>query len=161
MILEEKYVDFLINEGFFSSMKIEPGKTFVVNKKMEAENRETGDIYYFKPGEIIENIEGSEKGFVIFKKELVDKSFVTYAVKEKIFTKSVTAEIEFPRKTIVSNLSEIIGILKNLKNETSYKDRKELVKKIEKKLNKKTDEEIKTLVSSLYNFNITFSKFEA
>jgi hypothetical protein len=156
----ENYSDFLVNEGFFSSMKIEPGKTFVVTKKLQAENRANGDLYYFKPGEIIENILGVKAGYVIFKKELVDKTFIEYAIKEKDFTKSVKAEVEFPRKTIISNLAEIVGILKNLNNETSYKDRKDLVKKLEKNLSKKSDDEIKTLINSLYNFNITFSKFE-
>jgi len=158
--LNENFNDFLIKEGLFSSMKIEPGKTFVVNKKLEAENRENGELYVFKPGEIIENIEGVEKGYVIFKKEDVNKNMTTYAIKEKAFKKGVTAEIEFPRKTIIANLSEMMALMKNLKNETSYKDRKDLVKKLNKSLSKKTDEEIQTLINSLYNFNITFSKFE-
>jgi len=160
VFLEESYNDFLINEGLFGSMKIEPGMTFVVKKKLEAENRDNGELYYFKPGEIIENIEGIQKGYVIFKKQNADNEFTTYAIKEKDFKNGVTSQVEFPRKTIISNLSEMMAIMKNLKNDTSYKDRKALVAKLQKRLSKKSDEEIQTLINSLYNFNITFSNFE-
>ncbi len=154
-----KYEDFL-NEGIFdlfkSHAKPRIGKSYIVSKKMPAEEQKTGSIYVFKPGEMINGITEIDdiNDRIFFNKIGLDGKKTRYMVLKKDFRNSVREETEFPRKVVIENLSDVMILLKNITSEIDEGAMKQVKKKLMSVLDRKTDDELMIIVNSLKQFNI-------